>query len=101
MVIVYQTDKGYTMLQMLISLCIITSLSLLYLNFNHTLELKHLQFMNDYLLLQSLSMKDKQDVIFEKGIRFNSMGHVNQGRSISFNRHDVIVHLGNGYLTYE
>ena len=101
MVIVYTTNKGFTMLQMLISLCLITSLSLLYLNINYTLNFDHYYFMNDYLFVQSKSILSKQEHSYEKGIRFNSMGHINQGRTIDINKHKVIVHLGNGYVTYE
>ena len=101
MVIVYITNKGFTMLEMLIGICIISSLSLLFLNINHNLDLSHYSFMNDYLLKQSEIMLNKKEEVFEKGVRFNSMGHINQARTIHFNIHKVILHLGNGYVTYE
>ena len=101
MVIVYSTNSGYSLIQMLISLCIISSLSLLFLNINHNLVLKHYSFISDYLYTQSSIILNKKEEVYEKGIRFNSMGHVNQGRTIDFNSHKVIVHLSNGYVTYE
>lgn len=101
MVIVYTTNKGFTMIEMLLSICIIASLSLLYLNINYHLDLKHYSFLNDYLYKQSLAILNKNDEVYENGIRFNSMGHINQGKTIDFLKHKVIVHLGNGYATYE
>ena len=86
---------------MLISTCIITSLGLLFLNINQSINLEHYSFMNDYLLSQSKIMLKKESEVYQKGIRFNSMGHINQARTIDYRRHKVIIHLGNGYVTYE
>ena len=94
------TDKGYSILEMLICLMIISSISLLALNYHKVLELDHFNFLNEYLIRQSEAISTKKPSIYEKGITFNEMGHVNQARTINFGKYDVIIHLGNGYATY-
>ena len=34
-------------------------------------------------------------------ISFNKDGKVNMGQTIKFNNGEVIIHVGNGYITYE
>jgi prepilin-type N-terminal cleavage/methylation domain-containing protein len=100
MVIVYQ-NKGYTILEMLICMCIISLLLFVSLRNNKGINLEHYEFMNKYLLTQSQAILDKEDKVLEKGVYFYPMGKVNQARTIEFNNHKVIIHLGNGYITYE
>ena len=57
--------------------------------------------MNRYLSVQSEAISEKQNRPLEKGVLFYSMGVVNQARTIDFGKHKVIIHLGNGYVTYE
>lgn len=99
MVIVSQTNSGFSLLEMILVMCIITSLSVVVLSKNNELELEHLYFINDYLYEQSLALSQRESREYEKGIRFNSMGHVNRADTISFNTKAVVVHLGNGYVT--
>jgi len=93
--------KGYTLLELLIVLMIISSLSLLSISKYSDLNLDYLYFINDYLNNQANALCSNQTVSYKRGISFNSKGHVNMARTINFARHDVVIHLGSGYLTYE
>ena len=87
------------MLEVLVTLLIISMMSLLVLNRHSVIEKEHMEFLNDYLLLQSEVMLNRNPEAFRNGVTFNEMGHVNIGRTVSFGRHEVIIHLGNGYAT--
>ena len=87
------------MVEMLICMVIVSAFSLLSISSTKELNLEHYYFLNDYVLAQSKAIKDKEDVSVGKGIYFNSMGHVNQAKTIDFKNHQVIIHLGNGYAT--
>lgn len=89
------------MLEMLICICLLSIFVLLSSNNTDNLNLDHYQYLNKYLNMQSLAMQEKDNVDVDNGLYFNSMGHVNQAKTISFGKHSVIVHLGNGYATAE
>ena len=89
------------MLQILAGLCIICALTLISMGRVSMTDLSYYGYLNEYVLKQSEAMRDRRSVVYEKGVSFNSMGHVNQGRTIDFLRHKVIVHLGNGYVSLE
>ena len=91
--------KGYSLLEILLTMCLISSLLLLSINKTQELDLSAYYYLNDYLLSQSDAICDKVDVSYKNGISFNSMGHVNQARTIDLNKHSIIVHLGTGYAT--
>lgn len=99
--IVWRTKKGFAMLEMLICMIIVSALLLISIRNNNTLYLDHLYFIDDYLLKQSEAIKSKENVQIGEGLYFNSMGHVNKAKTIHFQNHNVIVHLGNGYVSYE
>ena len=99
--IVSQTDKGFTMLEMLIGLIIISSFGIITLNRYTYSDNQIYEYINNYLLAQSEALTQRKDVYYDKGIYFNSMGHVNQARTLNFKNHKLIIHLGNGYVTYE
>ena len=99
--IAWHIKKGFTMLEMLICMVIVSSLLLISIRSNNTLYLDHLYFIDDYLLKQSEAIKSKEKVEISEGLYFNSMGHVNKAKTIHFKNHNVIVHLGNGYVSYE
>ncbi len=82
-------------------LFIIASFSLISLRKYSRLDLQGYYFLNDYLSTQADTMLHRRPSVFANGISFNEMGHVNMGRTISFGRHEVIIHLGNGYATIE
>lgn len=98
--IVWRTKKGFSMLEMLVCMIILSSLLLLSLNNTNYLNVDHYTFLNNYLYGQSCAILNSENVDVDKGIYFNSMGHVNQARTISFSNHSIIIHLGNGYATY-
>lgn len=93
------TNRGYTLLEMLLCLIIISMMSLFALNYHQLQQLDHLYFLNEYLIMQSETIVDKKPSTFKNGITFNEMGHVNQARTIHFGKYDVIIHLGNGYAS--
>ena len=101
MVTVSASEKGYSMLEMLASLLIISVLMLISLNKTNSINLEHYYFLNNYLLTQSETMLNKKSDSVGHGVYFNSMGRVNQARTIEFDKHKVIIHLGNGYATCE
>ncbi len=89
------------MLEILAGLCVIAALALISFGSVSKTDLSYYSYLNEYVLKQSEAMRDRKPVNYEKGVSFNSMGHVNQGRTIDFLRHKVIVHLGNGYVSLE
>lgn len=89
------------MLEILAGLCVIAALALISFGSVSKTDLSYYSYLNEYVLKQSEAMRDRKSVNYEKGVSFNSMGHVNQGRTIDFLRHKVIVHLGNGYVSLE
>ena len=89
------------MLEILAGLCVISAMVLVSAGNVSRTDLSHYCYLNEYVLKQSEAMLNRKPVTYEKGVSFNSMGHVNQGRTIDFLRHRVIVHLGNGYASLE
>ena len=84
---------------MLVSIMIICGICLVALRFNPVLNLDHYYYMNEYLETLCESLTEKKTSSYKGGIFFNCMGHVYQGKTVDFGRHEVIVHLGNGYAT--
>ena len=98
---IVSASKGFTLLESLVSVLIITTLMVLSLRNYHGINLDHYLFMNNYVESKSIAIKNYERVDFESGISFNEMGHVNMARTIGLNNHSIIIHLGNGYMTYE
>ncbi len=93
-------NRGYTLLNMLLTLMILASMLTMTLKNTSKIETDHLDFINEYLTLLTSSLTErKSNKLYD--ISFNSKGHVNGARTLNFNGHKVVVHLGNGYLTYE
>lgn len=97
--IVLLDKKGFTLLEMLISLLIISIMLLIGISSNKNVDLDHYYFMNDYLYNQSKALLERENISYKKGIYFNSMGHVNQAKTLEISNHEIIIHLGNGYAT--
>ena len=93
------TDAGFTLSELRLSLFAISTITLLVLTSYSRPDPSHIYFMNDYLLCQSEALSKRTALSYQKGITFNSMGHVNMGMTLHFGRHELIVHLGNGYAT--
>ena len=89
------------MIEMLLVMMLISAFSLIALKKHSKLDLEAYYYLNDYLYVQAEAMLKRQDRVYDKGVTFNGMGHVNLARTISFGKHEVIVHLGNGYATIE
>lgn len=94
-------QKGYALLEVLLVLFVIFSLSLLTLtNFNDN-NLDHLFLANELSRNHLYSIVNKEGrSLYYKGelISFNTSGNVNMARTIDFNNHSLIIHLGNGYF---
>lgn len=96
------TNKGFTLLEMLLVVMMLSSLALLTLNNFKDLNNDHLLFMNEYFKAQDGALTKREETsLSEHGIFFYKSGRVNQARTLNINNHKVIIHLGNGYLTYE
>ncbi len=88
-------------MEMLLSMLVICGMLLLNISRHSSLKLDHYYYASDYLLLQSEAMLERKQKYLDKGVRFNSMGHIDLARTIDFGQHQVIVHLGNGYVFVE
>lgn len=93
------TTDEIDMIEILLCLLIISLTGSLSLRNITISDYEHYYFMNDYLYTQSLAMKNREHSDYDKGITFNSMGHVFQAETITIGNHQVIIHLGNGYVT--
>lgn len=98
--------KGFSLLEILLTLVVIASLLVLSLSSFTKPNLDYLTFMNNYLLIQSKSLVDRQrneldNTYSNEHISFNENGNVNGARQIEISNHNIIIHLGNGYLSYE
>jgi len=99
-------NKGFTILELLITLLIIPSLFLITLPKSANINLDYLTFMNKYLALQTDSIVNSRSNYLSNDygkytVNFNESGKVNMAQTINFDHTDVIIHLGNGYITYE
>lgn len=92
------TEKGFSLLEMLICMMMISSLSLVSLRLNRIRNNDHFYFLNDCMLEQSKAMRDRREHAFRDGIRFNSMGHINMARTIRFHEKKITLNLGSGYV---
>lgn len=95
-------NKGYTLLNMLLTLMILASMLTITLKNTNKIETRHFDFINEYLNAQSISLTERIDnKINDYNVSFNALGHVNNGKTLNFGIHKVLIHLGNGYITYE
>ena len=85
------------MLEMLICLMMIASLSLLGLSFHGYLVPEHYYFLNDLMLSQSEALLQRREQTFQNGIRYNSMGHIDMARTLEFSKQKITLNLGSGY----
>lgn len=99
--------KGYTMLEMLITLAIISSSLVLIRPVFITHEpLQHQIFYVDALYTQSLAMVSSTQLELSTSsvcdyspVFYYSSGSVNQAQTISCGAHEIIIHLGSGNMT--
>lgn len=101
--------RAYLMLELLVVLVITSMMLMLYLPSVKEVNYDDYLFASNYLLTQSKSMVEKESHILENNFKFNINypiifnrdGNINQAQTINANYHNIIIHLGNGYLTYE
>ena len=93
--------KGYTLIEMLLTLLIISSLTIISLSRYDELSLDQYYFMNDYCVSQSIAIKNTEKMNLDYDVSFNPLGHINRARTININGHSIVIHLGNGYFVYE
>lgn len=94
-----KNNKGFSILEMLVCMCFLSIATLLTVSQSSNLDLSHCYFLDDYLCKQSEAIVNREDITVGKGIRFNNMGHVNQARTVDFDNHSIVIHLGSGYAT--
>lgn len=97
--------KGYTLLEMLVVLFVLTCLSLLSLNYKpFKKDNSVIFFLNDYLAKQTESMTKHKRLSHSLNysyITFNGKGHINLSRTLIFNKHKLKLYLGSGSFRYE
>lgn len=101
--------KGYLMIEMMLVMVIMLSVSILCLPKYHSFNYDDYYFGNEYNLAKSEALKTcestpvlnlrKLNVMFP--IYFSENGNVNKAQTIKGKRYQMVVHLGNGYLSYE
>ena len=87
------------MIEMIVVMMVVSCLSMLSIVRISEPHFEHYDYLNGYLQTQMGCMKERRGSSYEKGVSFNSMGHVNMGKTISFPGKDVIIHLGSGYAS--
>lgn len=89
------------MLEVLAVLSLMSAMTLLVLGKDVQFDGRHFDFMNGYLLTKSEAMLERRSEDLDDHLFFYSNGNISVGRTYEFGKHRVLVHLGNGYLTYE
>lgn len=98
----HTTNKGFGLLDMLIVLFIVTSMMLVALTKYRTPDFDYIYLTNDILDAHINSLVNKENSnVSGQDIYFNENGNINKAKTITFNNHSIILHLGNGYLVYE
>lgn len=97
--------KGFSLLEILLTLFVISSLTVLLISHLSTPNLDHIYFMNDYIKCQSEAICERENIqmnnSYGKSIDFNKDGKVNMGQTVDINNHKIVIHIGTGYPTYE
>lgn len=95
-------NDGYTLMMMMLTLMILAAMCTLVLKKETNVDTDYLSFINNYLDKQAYSLTNYQrQEILEENITFNKLGHINKANTINKGNHKIIIHIGNGYLTYE
>ncbi len=95
--------KGFTLLEMMVTLCIISLFLTLTLIKRTSIDEEYYRFSSQYLFTQSEALRKAQrESIDERNISFNAIGNVNKAQTILFsNNKKIIVELGGGRLAYK
>lgn len=102
-------NKGYLMAEILIVMIIMMVVSVLYLPRDFTFDLSDYRFMNEYHLAHTKSLLEGKAVDVDNRyhmdyrfpIYFSKEGNVNMAQTIIGHKHQMVIHLGSGYITYE
>lgn len=90
------------MLEMLITMLIISSLFVITFKSFSSPNLSWVYFSNEYLRKQTSSLINKEvNYVENSNIHFNENGRVNRADTITIGNKNIVIHLGSGYLTYE
>lgn len=99
-------NKGFTLLEMLLVLLIISCLTVLSVMKIPTLSIN--MFEEEYYVHQTKALALAQTQVYNHdfssnvgSLSFNALGHVNQAQTIMVNNHKFTVQLGMGRLFYE
>jgi len=97
--------KGYILLELVVVLLVMSVLELLFLPRLKEPKLNSYNFMNEYLLNQSIALVTNKEVVMETykygindKINFNEKANVNQARTINIDSKQVIITLGMGRI---
>ena len=98
--------KGFSLLEVLLTLVVISSLLVISLSAFNKPNLDYLSFMNEYLKVQTDSIVNREgseinSIHTKEHIHFNANGNVNGGRTVNISNRSIVIHIGNGYITYE
>lgn len=95
-------NKGFTLLEMLLTIFIVTSFFTLFISNINNPDLSWIYFSNEYVEKQADSLINRKDNnINNYLIHFNPNGKVNKAQTINIGNKNIIIHLGTGYFTYE
>lgn len=105
-----ENKNGFMMIDLLLTMLMITSMAILYISNYKPVSLNYLTFLYDYLNLQSEAMVNeqqriympKESVYYNAIIQFNPKGHVNKAQTIHVlddkKWTDIVIELGSGRL---
>ena len=85
-------NKGFTLVEVLIVLLCVVSLTILFNISWQKIEFNHLNPTH----LQLKAMATKQKVSFTKTLHFNENGNINRAQTIKLNNKDCVFQLGMG-----
>lgn len=100
------TNEGFSLIETLLSLLLIATLSILSISKMGHIDVSYAYLINDLLIGQSDALVNRErvdvDTPYSKyRISYNESGRVNRAQSIDIGDKKVVIHLGNGYITYE
>ena len=98
--------KGFALVELLIVMMTIASLSVVSLSFYVQPDYEYLLMANELVELSSDCLINKKNAELagfysQYPIRFNSKGNINMAQTVEFDGHNVVIHLGNGYFTID
>lgn len=102
MEMLHMTKKGFGILDILVLLLIVSSLTLVSISNFRKPDFEYIYLTNNILKSHTNSLINKEyNYIDNWGIYFNENGNINKAQTINFKNKKIILHLGNGYLLYE